>query len=374
MPQTVQLQTSRSVSYLIAKARKGAGLSPEEILSLFRAGGPDDWQGIFEAARDLTCAHFAGKLRFFAPLYFSNLCVNDCEYCGFQTSNTALKRRALSLQEFVDEARYLWDEGHRTLLLVAAEHPLHAGVSRVEDYMAALRKTGLDFFVMAEIGPLTVDEYRKLRAAGISQCVLFQETYQRDLYGKLHRRGPKKDFQWRYDAMTRAMEGGFRKVGLGFLLGLHAYPEDCAEMARHAWEIKKRFGVFPETFSLPRLRPAYGVEPPAGHPAVPDEDFKKIVAVMRLAFPQTGLVLSTRETPSFRDHLLESGIGITHMSAGCSTMPGGYTLEKIPAEGSQFSISDNRPLCEVVERMLELGYDTDISVQPRREKHAILVR
>lgn len=339
---------------LLDKASAGQGLFREEMQFLFDQNSEADRREIYDRARRLTEMRFNKKLHFFAPLYFSNFCVNECLYCGFQRSNRSLKRKALTEEEFLKEAHFLWTEGHRTLLLIAGEHPVYAGVGQIASYMTALRREGLDFSIMIEVGPLSVEDYGILRESGVRHCLLFQETYDPEAYEKVHR-GKKGDYGWRLKAMERALEAGMENVGLGILLGLGTSEEDLIRLVEHAYEIKKKFGKFPATFSFPRLRPAYGVSFSEGQ-FVPDEMFENILAISRLACPEVGIVLTTREKPQFRKRLLQRGMGITHMSAGSSTLPGGYTLKNEAGHGGQFELFDHRSLREVEQEALSLGY------------------
>lgn len=336
------------------KAEAGKGLAPEEVAVFLNQAGPADWERACRTAGALTRERFGGRVIFFAPLYFSSYCVNDCAYCGFRRSNRALRRRVLDPDEFVQEARFLWEQGHRTLLLVAAEHPFLAGAARIERYLSRLREANLPFYLMAEVAPMSPVDYQALKRAGISQCLLFQETYDRDLYARIHD-GPKKDYEWRIGAMARALEAGIPRVGLGILLGLNDYRADLTGLISHAWELRRNGGEFPATFSFPRLRSAYGIDPPSGSREVSDEEYQKIIVLTRLAVPSAGIVLSTRETPEFRACALKKQIGITHMSAGSATAPGGYTLmESRP--GGQFDLLDHRPLAEVLAETVETGH------------------
>lgn len=341
----------------LKKVERGDGLSPEEAGILLEESRPEDWAGIFLLARVLTERNFRKVVRFFAPIYFSNYCVNDCLYCGFRGSNRQVKRRSLTEAEFVKEARHLWKRGHRNLLLIAGEHPLYAGIGKIASYVGALQRENLSFSLMVETAPFAADEYGALRDLGVKQILLFQETYNRAAYARVHR-GLKSNYDWRLTAMERARQAGIEKIGIGVLLGLHDYREDVAELIRHARHFKDKFGTFPATVSFPRIRPAAGAS--FAHESslpVSDEDYKRIIAVTRLALPSTGIVLSTRESPSFRNELLQAGTGITHMSAGSATVPGGYTLERDGKRGGQFDLLDHRPLAAVVREAKKLGYE-----------------
>ena len=345
------------------RASEGKGLTPEEVRHLLHGGSPDEWLEIYARARCFTEDRFQKELHFFAPLYFSSFCINDCVYCGFQASNRLFKRRVLTEDELLQEARFLWTKGHRTLLLIAGEHPVYSGVEQIASYVRALRRAGLDFSLMVEVGPLSVEDYRILHELGINHCLLFQETYNRDTYAQIHC-GRKRDYDWRLKAMEPALAAGIENVGLGILLGIGSWQEDLTDLIVHACEIRERYGRFPATFSFPRLRPSHGTASFQGN-AVSDEDFKKILAVSRLACPEAGIVLTTREAPDFRRELLERGLGITHMSAGSSTVPGGYTLKIQADEEGQFDLADHRPLAEVAGEVQKLGYRPVFSASVR---------
>ncbi len=342
---------NQELRYLLNQAAQGKGLSLEETAALIDSAADPDWPEIFSLAKQLTEEQFEKKIRFFAPLYFSNFCVNDCVYCGFKKSGS-FPRKALKAEEFLCEARFIWNTGHRTLLLIASEHPHYSGPEQTAAYTEALQQAELRFFLMAELAPMSVRDYHALAQAGIRQCLLFQETYDRTLYAKLHS-GPKKDFDWRYEAMARALEGGIERVGLGILLGCAPWREDLLALIRHAKELEKKFGKLPATFSFPRIRAA-GSLPAYGRP-IPDEIFNRILAVVRLALPSVGIVLTTREKPAFRDEHLAKGFAVTHMSAGSSTAPGGYTFEK-HEQGHQFDVWDERSLEEVAKQVHANGF------------------
>lgn len=349
-------KVDKNLNEILSKARAGEGLSPEEVALILEHGKKWNWEAVFQIAKELTAKNFHATLHFFAPLYFSNYCINDCVYCGFQRSNRLLKRRCLNEEEFIEEARFLWKEGHRSLLLIAGEHPVYGGVGQVASYVRALRREKLFFSLAVEVGPLGQNGYDFLRDLDANQFLLFQETYDRKTYDRAHR-GPKKDYDWRLTAIERARSAGIERVGLGILLGLYDYRSDLVGLIRHAWQIKQKFGAFPSTFSFPRLRPAFGI--PSFSPSryrVSDEDYEKIIALARIAVPSAGIVLTTREKPEFRRRLLQLGIGITHMSAGSATTPGGYTLEQDTRQGSQFDLLDHRPLKRVEREARDLGY------------------
>lgn len=347
---------------VLQKAEREKGLLADDVRVIFDFATSEDWHHIFDLARNLTQKQFCKKLYFFAPLYFSNWCINDCTYCGFRRSNRLIERRVLTNEEFLQEARFLWADGHRALLLIAGEHPVFSGMGQIVEYLCCLKRENLSFTVMIEIGPLDESEYHLLSELGVKQCLLFQETYNRNTYRQIHK-GPKRNFEWRFPAMERALRAGMEKIGIGILLGLHPYREDLLELIRHAWSLKERFGIFPATISFPRLRSASGIPLFQGNGnTVLDEDYEKIIAVTRLALPSVGIVLTTRESPALRNRLLQLGIGVTHMSAGSSTSPGGYTLEK-ENEAAQFHLLDHRSFEEIEKKVCRLGYQPTFDFQ-----------
>lgn len=340
------------IKQILKKAEEGNGLLYEETGFLLKQANNKEWDEAFLIAKKLTQENFKKRINFFVPIYFSNYCVNNCKYCGFRKSNELMKRRALSESEFLEEAKFLWHEGNRNLLLISSEHPYHGGLERIAAYLEILKRNELDFSIIVEIAPLDSLGYKLLKEMGVSQCLLFQETYDQNIYSEMHE-GPKKDFKWRYGAMERALQSGIDRVGLGVLFGLGPFEKDLAQMIEHAWSLKKNTGKFPVSLSFPRIRPTFGNASYKGN-HISDEDFKKILAVSRLALPSVGISLTTRETPAFRDELLDMEIGITHLSAGSSTKPGGYTLEK--EDSSQFEIMDLRSLGEMVISLKRKGY------------------
>lgn len=349
----------RMIDEIIQKAREGRGLLPDEVESILDEATDEDWEEIFKIARSLTDRYFGKKIYFYVPIYFSSSCVNDCQYCGFRRSNVGLRRLRLTAKDFLQEAAFLWSEGYRSLLLVAGEHRILAGEERLSALVSELIREGLHFCVGVEVGALKKEGYQLLYEMGIGRVMLYQETYDREVYGRVHV-GEKRDFKWRYHAMQRAMEAGIEKVGLGILLGLSSWRRDLTELIRHARFLQAECGRLPSTLSFPRMRPASGVADfDSGFPPVSDREFEGIIAVTRLALPSVGIILSTRELPSLRDDFLLKGIGVTHVSAGTSTSPGGYTLGPRAAEEGQFSIRDHRNLDEMVDKAKTLGYEPE---------------
>ncbi|NNE91189.1 MAG: 2-iminoacetate synthase ThiH [Verrucomicrobiales bacterium] len=320
----------------------------------------------------LTRQHFGKTMRLFAPIYLSNECVNNCTYCGFSRDNPIL-RVTLSIEQVRNEARHLAEEGFRHILLVAGEHPKFVSSGYLEDCIAAIR----DFIptVAIEVGPMETPEYRAMVDAGCEGLVVYQETYDREVYRELHTAGPKKDFDWRIDCPVRGYEGGFRRIGIGALLGLADWRHDALRLAAHLEFLEKTCWKSTFTISLPRMRPAAGGFQPKPEHTISDADFVRVLCAFRVCFQQAGIVLSTREPQSLRDSLFP--LGITSISAGSHTEPGGYTGEgsddlhltvrgkRVELDESscgqnatgQFDIADERPAAEVAEKLRELGLE-----------------
>jgi 2-iminoacetate synthase len=320
-------------------------------------------------SRALTLRHFGRTIRMFAPLYLSNECINSCKYCGFARENP-IRRVTLEVEEVAREARHLALEGFRNILLVAGEHPKFVSTGYLGQCVARLRA---DFpAISLEVGPLETAEYVPLVRSGAEGLVVYQETYHRETYAELHTYGPKKDFDWRLACPARAYDAGFRRIGIGALFGLWHWQEEARALAAHLEYLQKRCWKAQITVSMPRLRPAAGEFQPR-HP-LGDREFVQLLCALRICFPQTGIVLSTREAPEFRDRLIP--LGVTMISAGSHTEPGGYTgagrdalhqtvrgravpLENVEDAGAteQFAISDARPAAEMVNALRRQGYE-----------------
>lgn len=323
-------------------------------------------EDLFEQARALTRTHFKRRIVLFAPLYVSNLCVNNCLYCGFRRGNALLERKILSSEEVQAEAEAIAAMGHQTVLIVAGEHSEYSGPKAIAEDIRSVLSVQWIRDVKVEVMPMDVEGYRRLYDAGARSVALYQETYDRTIYAQAHPLGPKAAYAWRLTALERAMEAGFRRMGLGILLGLADPVFDLTALIAHAHSIHARWGFWPSTVSLPRLQPAleapWSINPP--HP-VDDETFLRLVALIRVALPEVGIVLSTRECPALRDRLLETGIGVTHLSAGSRTEVGGYTqttsdglpISHALVQAGQFSIQDERPSLGVAQRLKGLGYE-----------------
>jgi len=303
-------------------------------------------------ATSLTRRHFGRAMRLFAPVYLSNECINSCAYCGFSREN-AIQRVTLEIDQVEAEARHLADEGFRNILLVAGEHPKYVGGEYLAQCVARLR--GFVPGISVEVAPMEAEAYRPLVAAGAEGLVVYQETYHRETYRKMHLHGPKKDFGWRLDTAERGHEAGFRRIGIGALFGLWHWREEAVALAAHLEYLQRVCWRSQITVSIPRLRPAAGAfDPP--HP-LPDRDFIQLLCALRVTFPAVGIVLSTRESQALRD--IVAPLGVTMMSAGSRTEPGGYTgqgrealhltVRGKPVDGTggtaatgQFAISDDR--------------------------------
>src|SRR5512135_737272 len=337
---------------ILARAEELTGLSLPDAASLLAVDDPEAMKLVFASARRVKEAVFGPRVVLFAPLYLSNICANDCLYCGFRRSNAAAARKALSPAEAVEQARILSTRGFKRLLLVAGEHPGKYGVDYLVDVAHAIY-SGTDMRILhVNCAPLSVTDFRRLKDAGYGVYQCFQETYDPVAYAALHPSGRKKDYEYRLGAMDRALEAGFGDVGIGALFGLSDYRYDTLAAIAHSQHLEERFGAAAHTISVPRMRHAEGAaltEPP--HP-VDDDAFRKIVAVYRLSVPYAGVVISTREPARLREECLD--IGASQISAGSSTEPGGYDDKEHTQ--TQFDISDVRGLSEMAAVIAMKGY------------------
>ena len=349
------------VREIIDKAGELKGLTPEEVAVLLQTENDELIALILQTAHKIKEDIYGNRLVLFAPLYVANLCANNCLYCGFRRDNKELNRVALTMDQIAKEVQVLEREGHKRLLMLCGEHPSR---SSLEYFMEAIEtaysvKTehgGEIRRINVEIAPLEVDEYKLLKTTGIGTSVLFQETYHHETYKIMHPSGPKKDYANRLTAMHRAQEGGINDVGIGALFGLYDYKFEVLGMLFHALQLERDCGVGPHTMSVPRLEPAFNapaaIKPP--HP-VSDHDFKKLVAIIRMAVPYTGMILSTRESPALRSEVF--ALGISQISAGSRTNPGGYQEDSSEAfRAAQFNLGDTRTLDEVILDITEHGH------------------
>jgi len=346
---------------IIAKALELKGLSPEDVAVLLQTEDDELIALIQQAAHKIKEDIYGNRLVLFAPLYIANHCSNNCLYCGFRRDNKDLNRVALSMDQVAKEVQVLEREGHKRLLMLCGEHPRRSSLEyfmeAIETAYAVKTEDGGEIRrINVEIAPLELDEYKRLKKTGIGTYVLFQETYHHETYRKMHPSGPKKDYLRRLTAMHRAQEGGIDDVGIGALFGLYDYKFEVLGLLFHALQLEKDCCVGPHTISIPRLEPALNapaaIKPP--HP-VSDRDFKKLVAIIRMAVPYTGMILTTRETPAMRSEVF--ALGVSQISAGSRTNPGGYQEDSSDAfRAAQFNLGDTRTLDEVILDIAERGH------------------
>ena len=347
------------IEQLIDKAARCKGLTHREAALLLECDQPDLTERIFRLAREIKQKFYGNRIVMFAPLYLSNYCVNGCVYCPYHLKNKTIRRKKLTQEEIRNEVIALQDMGHKRLALEAGEDPLHNSLEYILESIDTIygikHKNGAIRRVNVNIAATTVENYRCLKEAGIGTYILFQETYHKENYEALHPRGPKSNYAWHTEAMDRAMEGGIDDVGLGVLFGLNTYRYDFVGLLMHAEHLEAAFGVGPHTISVPRICPAEDISTQDFPDAVSDDIFCRIVAVIRIAVPYTGMIISTRESAATRRKVLD--LGISQISGGSRTSVGGYASPELPEENSaQFDISDTRTLDEVVNWLLELGH------------------
>ena len=349
---------------ILDKGREYKGLSYAEAATLLECEDPDIIQQIFDLGKEIKEHFYGNRIVMFAPLYLSNYCVNGCVYCPYHGQNKTIPRKKLTQDEIREEVIALQDMGHKRLAIEAGEHPKENPIEYILESIKTIysikHKNGAIRRVNVNIAATTVENYRKLKEAGIGTYILFQETYNKEAYEQLHPTGPKSDYAYHTEAMDRAMEAGIDDVGCGVLYGLNNYKYDFVGMLMHAHHLEKTYGCGPHTISVPRVRPADDIDPDEFDNGVPDDVFKRIVAVLRIAVPYTGMIMSTRESAKTRRECLE--IGITQISGGSRTSVGGYADEldeqgKFDSEDTaQFDVEDRRTLTEVVDWLIDLGY------------------
>ena len=347
------------VKEILHKARECKGLSHREAAVLLECNQPDLIEEMFELAREIKHKFYGNRIVMFAPLYLSNYCINGCVYCPYHGKNKTIRRKKLSQEEIRQEVIALQDMGHKRLALEAGEHPVHNPIEYILESIKTIysikHKNGAIRRVNVNIAATTVENYRRLRDAGIGTYILFQETYNKTNYEVLHPTGPKSDYAYHTEAMDRAMQGGIDDVGIGVLFGLETYRYDFIGLLMHAEHLEATYGVGPHTISVPRLCMADDIDTADFKNAVPDEVFNRIVAIIRIAVPYTGMIISTRESQQSRARLLE--LGISQISGGSRTSVGGYVNEETPEENSaQFDVADHRTLDEIVEWLLDLNH------------------
>lgn len=310
---------------------------------------------IKQLAHDIKQAYYGNRIVLFAPLYLSNYCVNSCLYCPYHAKNREIPRRKLTQDEIRAEVIALQDMGHKRLAIEAGEDPKHNPIEYILESMDTIysikHKNGAIRRVNVNIAATTVEEYRMLKKAEIGTYILFQETYNKEGYKRLHPTGPKSDYNWHTEAMDRAMEGGIDDVGLGVLFGLESYRYEFAGLIMHAEHLEAVHGVGPHTISVPRVKPAMDIDPDVFDNGIPDEMFEKIIALIRITVPYTGMIISTRESQAVRERALR--YGISQISGGSRTSVGGYTEQARPHDTEQFDVSDQRTLDDVVSWLIE---------------------
>ena len=334
------------------------GLSHREASVLLACDDPEVEQKIYEIAEEIKLAFYGNRIVIFAPLYLSNYCVNGCVYCPYHMKNKTIPRRKLTQEEVKKEVIALQDMGHKRLAIESGEDPVNNPIEYILECIKTIysvhHKNGDIRRVNVNIAATTVENYRKLKDAGIGTYILFQETYHKESYLKLHPTGPKHDYDYHTEAMDRAMEGGIDDVGLGVLFGLELYKYEFAGLLMHAEHLEAVHGVGPHTISVPRVKRADDIDPDEFDGGISDEIFEKITACIRLAVPYTGIIISTRESEQVRSKLLR--LGVSQVSGGSRTSVGGYAEEERPHDTEQFDVSDQRTLDEVVKWLMDNGH------------------
>lgn len=347
------------VREIIEKSKSAEGLTPEETAVLLNLEDKELIEEMFKAARQVKEKLYGKRLVVFAPLYVSNYCVNNCTYCGYKYCNNELKRKKLNKEQLIEEVKVLESLGHKRIALEAGEDPVNAPLDYILDCIKSIYSIKFDNGsirrINVNIAATTVENYKRLKDAEIGTYILFQETYHKPTYEKLHVSGPKHNYNYHTTAMHRAREAGIDDIGMGVLYGLYDYKYETLAMLMHAMDLEETTGVGPHTLSVPRIRPAENVSLENYPYLVDDEDFKKIVAILRLAVPYAGLILSTREEPGLRDEII--ALGVSQVSTGSCTGVGGYSeAYSDPEEKPQFEVGDHRSPVEMIESLMEAGY------------------
>lgn len=347
------------VESILERAKDCKGLAHREAAVLLECDLEDLNEKMMSLAQEIKQNFYGNRIVMFAPLYLSNYCINGCVYCPYHHKNKNISRKKLSQEDIAREVIALQDMGHKRLALETGEDPINNPIEYVLESIKTIyrikHKNGAIRRVNVNIAATTVENYRKLKEAGIGTYILFQETYNKKAYEELHPTGPKSDYAYHTEAMDRAMEGGIDDVGLGVLFGLNMYRYDFVGLIMHAEHLEAAMGVGPHTISVPRIRPADDINPEDFTNAISDEVFAKIVTVLRIAVPYTGMIVSTRESKKTRERVLH--LGVSQISGGSSTSVGGY-VEPEPEEdnSAQFDVNDRRTLDEIVNWLLTMGY------------------
>lgn len=347
------------VDKILEKARLKKGLTHREASVLLDCDIPEKVEEIYALAREIKQDYYGNRIVLFAPLYLSNYCVNGCVYCPYHLKNKHIPRKKLTQEEIRQEVEALQDMGHKRLAIESGEDPVNNPIEYILDSIKTIydvkHKNGSIRRVNVNIAATTVENYKKLHEAGIGTYILFQETYHKESYEKLHPTGPKHNYAYHTEAMDRAMEAGIDDVSLGVLFGLELYRYEFAGLLMHAEHLEAAFGVGPHAISVPRIKHADDIDPNAFDNGIDDDTFAKIVACIRIAAPYVGMIISTRESKECREKLLN--LGVSQISGGSKTSVGGYFKPMPDSEdSSQFDVSDRRPLDEVIRWLMELGY------------------
>jgi 2-iminoacetate synthase len=347
------------IDNIIKKAEMMQGISHKEAAVLLECDLEEENERMYQLAKEIKNKFYGNRIVMFAPLYLSNYCVNGCVYCPYHHQNKHIARKKLTQEEIRNEVIALQDMGHKRLALEAGEDPVNNPIDYILECINTIysikHKNGAIRRVNVNIAATTHEDYRKLKEAGIGTYILFQETYKKENYEQLHPTGPKHNYAYHTEAMDRAMEAGIDDVGLGVLFGLNLYRYDFVGMLMHAEHLEAALGVGPHTISVPRIRPADDIDPEDFTDSISDEIFEKIVAVLRIAVPYTGMIVSTRESRETREKVLQ--LGISQLSGGSRTSVGGYAQEEEKEDNSsQFDVEDKRTLDQVVNWLLELGF------------------
>lgn len=346
------------IDEILSKAEKRKGLTHREASVLLACENKEKIGQMYDLARQIKKDFYGNRIVMFAPLYLSNYCVNGCVYCPYHMKNKHIARKKLTQEEVKNEVIALQDMGHKRLAIEAGEDPVNNPIEYILECIKTIysvkHKNGNIRRVNVNIAATTVENYRKLKDAGIGTYILFQETYHKESYEKLHPTGPKHNYNYHTEAMDRAMQGGIDDVGLGVLFGLELYKYEFAGLLMHAEHLEAVYGVGPHTISVPRIKRADDIDLSTFDNGIDDDTFAKICALIRIAVPYTGMIISTRESQQVREKVI--GLGVSQISGASRTSVGGYTQEKRPHDTEQFDVSDNRTLDEVVRWLMEGGY------------------
>ena len=343
---------------ILERAKLRKGLPHREAVALLECDIDEINEEVLRLAGQIKRDFYGNRIVMFAPLYLSNYCVNGCLYCPYHLKNKHIARKKLTQEEIKKEVIALMDMGHKRLAIESGEDPVNNPIEYILESIKTIysvkHKNGEIRRVNVNIAATTVENYRKLRDAGIGTYILFQETYHKESYERLHPTGPKHNYAYHTEAMDRAMEGGIDDVGLGVLFGLELYRYEFTALLMHAEHLEAAFGVGPHTISLPRVKRADDIDPDAFDNGISDDMFAKICALIRISVPYTGMIISTRESQAVRERLLR--LGVSQISGASRTSVGGYSEEERPHDTEQFDVSDTRTLDEVVGWLVKLGY------------------